>query len=135
MYILRKVLCLLHVLCRKIRGFLRFFNLILENFRLVFLFSIVFSLLLHVHLEESTTIITPSTTWSWSYGSWIYNYLCNQWVRIPQGEVYWIQHYVIKFVSDLRQVGGFFRILRFTPSIKLTSTILLKYCWKWHYTP
>jgi hypothetical protein len=23
------------------------------------------------------------------------------------GEVYWIQHYVIKFVSDLRQVGGF----------------------------
>ena len=21
------------------------------------------------------------------------------------GEVYWIQHYVIKFVSDLRQVG------------------------------
>ena len=24
------------------------------------------------------------------------------------GEVYSIQHYVIKFVSDLRQVGGFF---------------------------
>ena len=24
------------------------------------------------------------------------------------GEVYLIQHYVIKFVSDLRQVGGFF---------------------------
>ena len=23
------------------------------------------------------------------------------------GEVYWIQHYAIKFVSDLRQVGGF----------------------------
>ena len=30
------------------------------------------------------------------------------------------QHYVIKFVSDLRQVGGF---LRFTPPIKLTATI------------
>jgi hypothetical protein len=27
---------------------------------------------------------------------------------------------VIKFVSDLRQVGGF---LRFTPPIKLTATI------------
>ena len=27
------------------------------------------------------------------------------------GEVYSIQHYVIKFVSDLRQVGGFFRVL------------------------
>jgi hypothetical protein len=24
-----------------------------------------------------------------------------------------IQHYVIKFVSDLRQVGGFLRVLRF----------------------
>jgi len=23
------------------------------------------------------------------------------------GELYWIQHYVIKFVSDLRQVHGF----------------------------
>ena len=27
------------------------------------------------------------------------------------GEVYSIQHYVIKFVSDLGQVGGFLRIL------------------------
>jgi hypothetical protein len=34
-----------------------------------------------------------------------------------------VQHYVIKFVSDLRQVGGFFRVLRFPPSIKLTVTI------------
>jgi hypothetical protein len=30
------------------------------------------------------------------------------------GEVYSIQHYVIKFVSNLRQVGGFLRALRFT---------------------
>jgi hypothetical protein len=29
------------------------------------------------------------------------------------GEVYSIQHYVIKFVSDLWQVGGFLRVLRF----------------------
>jgi hypothetical protein len=34
-----------------------------------------------------------------------------------------IQHYVIKFVIDLRQVGGFFRVLRFPPPIKLTATI------------
>ena len=39
------------------------------------------------------------------------------------GEVYSIQHYVIKFVSDLRQVGGFLWVLRFPPSIKLTATI------------
>jgi hypothetical protein len=39
------------------------------------------------------------------------------------GEVYSIQHYVIKFVSDLRQVGGFLRVLQFPPPIKLTATI------------
>ena len=35
------------------------------------------------------------------------------------GELYSIQHYVIKFVSDLQQVGDFFLVLRFPPSIKL----------------
>ena len=38
-------------------------------------------------------------------------------------ELYSIQHYVIEFVSDLRQVGGFLRVLRFPPPIKLTATI------------
>jgi len=33
------------------------------------------------------------------------------------------QHYVIKFVSDLRQVDGFLRVLRFPPPIILTATI------------
>ena len=42
-----------------------------------------------------------------------------------------VQHYVIKFVSDLRQVGGFLRVLRFPPLIKKTdrhdiAEILLK---------
>jgi len=39
-----------------------------------------------------------------------------------------IQHYVIEFVSDLRHVIGFFRVLRFPPPIKLTATIYLQYC-------
>jgi hypothetical protein len=39
------------------------------------------------------------------------------------GEVYSIQHYVIKFVSDLHQIGGFLQILQFPPPIKLTTTI------------
>jgi hypothetical protein len=39
------------------------------------------------------------------------------------GEVYSIQHYVIKFVSVLRQVGGFLRVLRFPPPITLSATI------------
>ena len=42
-----------------------------------------------------------------------------------------VQHYVIKFVSDLRQVSGFLRVLRFPPLIKKTdrhdiTEILLK---------
>ena len=39
------------------------------------------------------------------------------------GEVYSIQQYVIKSVSDLLQVGGFLRVLRFPPPIKLIATI------------
>jgi hypothetical protein len=43
------------------------------------------------------------------------------------GEVYSIQHNVIKFVNDLRQGGGFPRALWFFPPIKLAASILLKY--------
>ena len=45
------------------------------------------------------------------------------------GEVYSIQHYVIKFVSDLIQVGGVIRVLRFPPPINWRhdiTEILLK---------
>ena len=59
-------------------------------------------------------------SWPWSYGSWIYIYICN---HLPittdvvgltpaQGEDP-VQHYVIQFVSDLRQVGGVLRVLLF----------------------
>jgi hypothetical protein len=34
-----------------------------------------------------------------------------------------VQHDVMKFVNDLRQIGGFLRVLRFPPPIKLTATI------------
>ena len=39
--------------------------------------------------------------------------------NLDQGEVYSIPDYVKKFVSDVRQVGGFLRISRFPPRIKL----------------
>ena len=39
------------------------------------------------------------------------------------GVVYMIQQYVIVFSCDLRQVGGFLRVFRFPPPIKLTATI------------
>ena len=52
-------------------------------------------------------------------------------VNHAHGEVYSIQHHVIKFVSDKRQFCGFLRVHRFPPQIKFTATILLKYCLKW----
>ena len=71
---------------------------------------------------QDITIIVPS----WSYDSWIYNYLCTQClsplkfcVRIPimarctQYNIMWL------FFSDLRQVGGFLRVFLFPPPIKL----------------
>ena len=39
------------------------------------------------------------------------------------GEVYSIQHYVMKFVGVLWQVSGFLRVLGFPPLIKLIATI------------
>jgi hypothetical protein len=63
-------------------------------------------LLVHPYNEE--------LSWSWLYGSWIYNYLYNQclphlklWVQIPLMVSCTLYNIVIKFVSDFRQVGGF----------------------------
>ena len=46
------------------------------------------------------------------------------------GEAYSIQHYVIKFVSDLRQVGGFLWVLLLSSTNEIdrhdTNEILLK---------
>jgi hypothetical protein len=41
---------------------------------------------------------------------------------LAHGVVYSIQHNVIKFVSDFRQVGGFLWVLHFPPPIKVTAT-------------
>ena len=41
------------------------------------------------------------------------------------GEVSSIQHYLIKFVSDLRQVSGFLLVSQFPPPMKLTAMIYL----------
>jgi hypothetical protein len=76
--------------------------------------------------------------WSWSYGGWIYNYICKKcvssstlWVRIPlrRGvlDITWYD----QFVCELLQVGSFLWVVRFPPTIKLTATIQLKCCWKW----
>jgi len=74
-----------------------------------------------VGFTTTTCVISAHHHWS-----------CEFKFRSWWGVVYSIPHYVIKFVSDLRQVGGF---LRFPPSTKLTATIWLKYCWQWRQTP
>ena len=45
--------------------------------------------------------------------------------NLAHGEVYSIQYYIVKFVSDLRQAGGFHRVHLFSPPITLTTMI---YC-------
>ena len=45
-------------------------------------------------------------------------------LNLAYGEVYSIQHYVIKFVSNLRHVSGFLQVLQFPTPIKLTATII-----------
>jgi len=52
-------------------------------------------------------------SWSWSYAISAYHHWSG----------WGVQHYVIKFISDLRQLGGFLMILRFPPPIKLIATI------------
>jgi hypothetical protein len=58
-------------------------------------------------------IVYKGPSWPWSYGSWMYNYLCNQclsplmlWVRISIRAR--CTTLCDKFVSDLRQVGWFY---------------------------
>ena len=51
-----------------------------------------------------------------------YHHLCCEF-ESRSGEMYSIQHYVIKLVSDMWQAGGFLLVLRFPPPIKLTATI------------
>ena len=48
--------------------------------------------------------------------------------NISHGEVYSMQHYLIKFVIDLQQVDGFHLVLRVPQPIELIATIQLKYC-------
>ena len=66
----------------------------------------------YIH-EHLTTSNWWGASWSWSHGSWIYNYLCNQCLsprcelKHRSCEVYSIQHYVIKFVGGFLQYSCF----------------------------
>jgi hypothetical protein len=55
--------------------------------------------------------------WHWVFGVDWFHYIFTKIMSSNPvyGEVYSIQHYVIKFVSDLRQVGGFYTQCQFKP--------------------
>ena len=72
----------------------------------------------------------------WSYGSWIYDYLCNQclsplkfWVPIPLRQ-HVLDTTLYHKVCQWLAAGQWFS--QGPPPIKLTTTMWLKYCLKWH---
>jgi hypothetical protein len=69
---------------------------------------------IHVASYLFKTLSWPS--WPWSYGSWIYNYLCNQCLS----PLMWIQ--ILLRRCDLPQVGGFIRVLQFPPVSPIKKT-------------
>ena len=65
------------------------------------------------------------SSWSWLYGSWIYNYLCNQclpplkwWVQIPVTACCTRYNFMRYSLQGL----WFFWVLRISPPIELTAT-------------
>jgi hypothetical protein len=78
----------------------------------VFLYCAYFCVrFIYCPLMLISSVLYQGPSWSWWYGSWINNYLCNQFLsplkfvssNSADGKVYSIQHYVIKFVLDVRQ--------------------------------
>jgi len=63
-----------------------------------------------IHFASNLFKTLSGPSWPWSYGSWIYNYLCNQCLS-PL--MLWIQ--ILLRRCDLPQVGGFIRVLQFPP--------------------
>jgi hypothetical protein len=64
-------------------------------------------------------MLTTCVTYPWSFVQSVP--ITTNVLSLNHGEVYSIQHYAKKFVSELRQIGGFLRVLRFPPPIKLTT--------------
>jgi len=95
-----------------------YYSVILRSMNLLhFLLEVCF--ICHSYFEgpswRDRTVVGFTTTCAIS----AYHHWCEFKSRSGRG----VQDYMIKFVSDLRQVGGFLWILQFPPPIKLTATI------------
>ena len=93
-----------------------FFNLIKSNLIACFLCNLVSNTLQNINLlvggrRGCDRMVIGFTS---TYAISVYHHWCCEFKsRSGRGA----QHYVIKFVSDLRQVGSFLRVLRFTHDI------------------
>jgi hypothetical protein len=71
----------------------------------------------HIHFKGSFWFMAFKATTTTYVISAYHHWWCEFESRSGCG----VQHYVIKFVSDLRQVDGFLLVLRFLPPMKLTN--------------
>jgi hypothetical protein len=76
--------------------------------------------LLYIYARDRRGRIRMVVGFTTTYAISAYHHWCFEFESRSERSV---QHFVIKLVSDLRQVGGFLRVLRFPPPIKLTATI------------
>ena len=103
-------------------------NKVFNNWKFIFETNNVFLYLCHIRLTfyyrsrrgHDRMVVGYTTTYAIS----TYPHWCEFESRSGSG----VQHYVIKFVSDLWQVSGFLWVLWFPPPGKLTTTTKLKYC-------
>jgi len=88
-----------------------------EISKYIFIYAdMIFGFLWHARGRRDRMVVGLTTTYAIS----AYHHWCCQFEsRSGRG----VQQYAIKFVSDLRQVGGFLRVFQFLPPIKLTATI------------
>ena len=84
------------------------------NYFFAFLFVLFSKIKIRDRRGHDRMVVGFTTTYAIS----AYHYLCCEFKYRSAGGV---QHYVIKFVNDLRQVSGFLRVLRFPPPKNLTA--------------
>ena len=77
-------------------------------------------LILLSHFWDGHDLMVVGFTTTYAIGAY-HHWSCEFESRLERD----VQHFVIKFFSDLQQVGGFLRVLRFPPPIKLPP----RYSW------
>ena len=87
------------------------------NKKVLWLFVICFNVWIPIHRDRRDRVVIGFTITSEI--SAYHHRCCELESRSGRG----VQQYVVKLDCDLRQVGGFLRVLRFPPPMKLTHNI------------